>query len=172
MGRSSSGYAEQVSDDLRRAASPGLSGRRRAAALTLLATAALGIVETYQTGLLRRVPEPAVPGLDADRVDASGEAYRLLGTPDAGLGIASYGVSLVLHGAGPADRAETQPWLPLLATAKAVADAAASAFLFAEQVTGHRRSCSWCTLAALANIATVPAVLPEARRAWRALRAR
>lgn len=126
VGRSSSRYAEQVSDDLRRVASAGLPGRRRATALTLLATAALGVVEAYQAGLLRRVPEPALPGLDADRVDASGEAYRVLGTPDAGLGIASYGASLVLHGAGPADRAETQPWLPLLATAKAVADAASA----------------------------------------------
>lgn len=172
IGRSSSRYAEQVSDDLRRAASAGLSGRRRATALTLLATAALGIVQAYQTGLLRGVPEPGLPGLDATRVDAAGEAYRQLGTPDAGLGIASYGASLVLHGAGPADRAQTQPWLPLLATAKAVTDAAAATYLFVEQVTGHRRICGWCTLAALANLATVPAVLPEARRAWRFLRAR
>ena len=51
-------------------------------------------------------------------------------------------------------------------------DAAVSAFLFVEQVSGHRRLCSWCTLAAIANVAAVPAVLPEARRAWRALRGR
>jgi hypothetical protein len=53
-----------------------------------------------------------------------------------------------------------------------VGDAASSVFLFVEQVSGHRRICSWCTLAAVANVAAVPAVLPEARRAWRAVRRR
>lgn len=89
IGRPTSRYAEQVSDALRRQQSPDLSRRRAAIALTLLATAALGVVEAYQVGLLRHVPEPRLPGVDADRVDAAGEAYYLLGTPDAGLGMAS-----------------------------------------------------------------------------------
>ncbi len=172
VGRGSSIKAERVSDALRRLDSPDLTRRRGAIALTLLATAALGLVEAYQTGLLHRVPEPALPGLDADRVDASGEAYSVLSTPDAGLGMASYGVTLVLVGAGTEDRATNQPWLPLLAAGKVAGDAAASLYLFAEQVTQHRKVCSWCTLAALANVASVPLVLPEARRAWQALRHR
>jgi hypothetical protein len=51
-------------------------------------------------------------------------------------------------------------------------DGASGIFLFLEQVTGHRKVCSWCTLAALANAATVPLVWPEARRAWQTLRRR
>jgi len=43
--------------------------------------------ETYQLGLLRRVPELPLPGVDADAVDASGEAYVLFGTPDSALGL-------------------------------------------------------------------------------------
>lgn len=170
IGRGSSHYAERVSDDLRRIDTPDLARRRAATGLTLVATAALGVVQAYQTGLLRRVPEPRLRGLDADTVDASGSAYQLFGTPDASLGIASYGASLVLFGAGPADRASTVPWLPLMAAAKAAMDAASGIFLFLEQITGHRKVCSWCTLAALANVATVPLVWPEARRAWRTLR--
>lgn len=119
IGRSSSRYAERVSDDLRRIDTSDLARRRAATGLTLLATAAL-----------------------------------------------------VLYGAGPADRATTTPWLPLLAAAKSGVDAASALFLFLEQITGHRKVCSWCTLAALANLATVPLVWPEARRAWRALRRR
>lgn len=147
-----------------------MARRRAATGLTLLAIAALGVVQAYQTGLLRRVPEPRLPGLDADTVDASGSAYQWFGTPDASLGIASYGASLVLFGAGPADRAMTVPWLPLMAAAKAGLDAASGTFLFLEQITGHRKVCSWCTLAALANVARVALVWPEARRAWRTLR--
>ncbi|MDQ3151632.1 MAG: vitamin K epoxide reductase family protein [Actinomycetota bacterium] len=169
IGRGSSAYAERVSDDLRRGASADLVRRRRATALTLLATGALAVAEAYPGGAA--APRPRATAAVARRRPrrASGEAYRLFGTPDAALGIASFGATLVLHGAGPGDRAESRPWLPLLAAAKTVGDAAASVFLFAEQVSGHRRLCSWCTLAAVANVAAVPAVLPEARRALRAL---
>lgn len=172
VGRGSSRLAERISEALRRLDSPSLTRRRRAIALTLSATAALGVVEAYQTGLLRRVPEPALPGLAADRVDASGEAYHLFGTPDAALGMASYAVTLALLGAGPEDRAHSAPWLPVLTAAKVALDTAMSAFLFAEQVSRHRAVCSWCTLAAVANAVTLPQVLPEARAAWRALRGR
>lgn len=170
VGRRTSEAAEQVSDDLRRRDSTALAGRRRGTALTLIATAALGIVNAYQTGLLRRVPEPRLPGLDADRVDAAGEAYQLLKTPDAALGIASYGVTLALLGAGASDRADTHPWLPMATAAKVTADTAGGLYLFAEQVTKHHRVCSWCTIAAGASLATLPAVLPEARAAWKQLR--
>lgn len=172
IGRTGSTLAARVSDDLRRHASPALTSRRTATALTLVAAAALGVVDAYQTGLLRRVPEPRMPGLGADRVDAAAEAYRLFGTPDAGVGIASYGLTLVLIGAGPEDRWRQQPWLPLLAAAKVLADAAGGLYLFAEQVTKHRRVCSWCTVASAASVAAVPAVLVEARQALRNLRSR
>ena len=152
--------------------SPDLRRRRAATALALLATAALGVVDAYQTGLLRSVPEPPLRFLGANRVDASGEAYHSFGTPDAGLGIVSYGVTLVLLGAGAGDRAERKPWLPLLAAAKVATDALSGSYLFAEQVTKHRAVCSWCTVAAAASVATVPLVLPEAVRAWRSLRSR
>jgi hypothetical protein len=38
--------------------------------------------------VLPPVPEPPLQGLDADRVDPSGEAYALFHTPDGSLGIA------------------------------------------------------------------------------------
>lgn len=44
------------------------------------------------------MPEPPLQGLDADRVDASGEEYALFHTVDGGLGIASAGMSLALAG--------------------------------------------------------------------------
>jgi uncharacterized membrane protein len=170
IGRPSSRYAESVSDALRRMDSPDLRRRRAATGLSLLATFALGVVEAYQAGVLRSVPEPALRFFDADRVDASGEAYHSLGTPDAGLGIVSYGVTMALVTAGAEDRAETRPWLPLLAAAKVVTDALNGGYLFAEQVSKHRGLCSWCTVAAAASVATMPLVLPEARRAWARLR--
>ncbi|MBA3251956.1 MAG: hypothetical protein H0T66_17000, partial [Geodermatophilaceae bacterium] len=96
VGRSSSPAAERVSDDLRRGTGSFLEQRRWVAGLTSLASAALGVVGLYHFGLLRRVPELSLPFLDADAVDASGEAYQELKTPDAALGLVSAGVTLVL----------------------------------------------------------------------------
>ncbi len=170
IGRSSSSYAERVSDDLRRHDSALLTHRRRVAGLSLTAIGALWIVGAYQNGLLRSVPEPPLPGLHANAVDASGEAYRLLGTPDSGLGIGSYALTLALAGMGSADRARHSPLLPLLLAGKVGLDALSGSYLFAEQISKHRRLCSWWTLAAASSIAAVPQVLPEAAAAWRTLR--
>jgi len=167
VGRSGSPEAEAVSDALRRGADAFLTRRRRTAALCLASIGSLGVVAAYQNGLIRHLPEPRLPMLDADRVDASGEAYQVLKTPDAALGIASTAVTLILAGMGGADRSRRRRWIPLALAAKAILDAAFGLFLTAEQATKHRKFCSFCLLAALANLATVPQTLPEARAAWR-----
>lgn len=172
VGRSTSEAAERVSDDLRRGAGDFLEQRRWIATLGSLASTALGVVALYQFGVLRRVPELPLPFLDADAVDASGEAYQALRTPDAALGLVSASVTLVLAGMGDRTRAHTAPWLPLALAAKTAADTAGAGFLLAEQITKHRAVCSWCTVAALAQIATLPLAVPEARAAWRAWRGR
>jgi len=168
IGRRSTPEAEAVSDALRRGADRFLTHRRRSAAFTLLSIASLGVVAAYQNGVLRHLPEPPLPGLDADRVDASGEAYQYLKTPDAALGMASAAATLILIGMGDADRSRSRRWIPLALAGKSVLDATFALFLTVEQATKHRRFCSWCLAAALANLATVPHTLPEARAARRA----
>jgi uncharacterized membrane protein len=172
VGRSTSAAAERVSDDLRRGTGDFLEHRRWVAGLSTAATAALGVVGLYQFGLLRHVPEPPLRVLDADAVDASGEAYIYLHTPDASIGMASAAATLVLAGMGARDRARSAPWIPLLLAAKTAADAVGGVFLTAEQLTKHRRICSWCTVTAIAQVAALPFALPEARAALRHLRGR
>ena len=171
IGRSTSGAAERVSDDLRRGSGSVLRARRRQMAWMLAASGAMGVVTAYQSGLLRRLPDPPLPGVDSNRVDASGEAYVHLRTPDAALALTSYGASMVLIGMGAGDRAQRQPLIPLLATAKLAYDALGAAYLTVEQISKHRALCVWCLAAAAASTAAVPAALPEARAAWKAIRA-
>ena len=170
IGRSSSPEAEEVSDDLRRRTGPFLDSRRRVATLSLVASSAMGAVAAYQSGVIRHLPEPPLRVLDADQVDASGEAYQLLKTPDAALGLASYALTLVLAGAGSARRVEERPWLALAMAAKVAGDALGGLYLTAEQASKHRRFCSWCLAATVASVAMVPQVVPEARAALRQLR--
>jgi uncharacterized membrane protein len=172
IGRSTSKAAEAVSDALRREDSEHLSARRRVALLQMVSNAALSVVGLYQFGLIRRVPEPSLPGLDADAVDASGEAYAIGHTPDSTLGIVSGGVTMVLAGMGGPSRASDQPLLPLALFAKTLLDAVNGAYLTAEQLTKHKKVCSFCTVSAIALVASVPAAWPEARAALKTVRGR
>jgi uncharacterized membrane protein len=168
IGRGTSEAAEVVSDALRRGAGPFLDQRRRTAAFTLGSMAALGAVAAYQLGLVRHLPEPPLPMLDADRVDASGEAYQQLKTPDAALGLASAAVTLVLTGMGGPDRHRTRRWIPVVLAVKAAGDALGGAFLTVEQATTHRRFCGYCLVSALANVGAALHTIPEAMAAVRA----
>ncbi len=170
VGRTSSKTAERVSDDLRLGHGPELTARRRTGALLLGSCTALGAVALYQLGVIRHLPEPPLPFLDADRLDASGEAYQAGRTPDSALGIVSYAASLALVGMGTAKRAQERPLIPLLAFAKLSVDAIGALGLTAEQLTKHRALCSYCLVAAGASVAAVPVALPEARAAWSQMR--
>lgn len=170
IGRSSSRAAERVSDDLRHGSGPALRRRRRAAAAMLVASGSMGAVALYQFGLVKHLPDPPGSVFDSDHVDAAGEAYELGRTPDTAVALASYGVTLALIGMGAADRAQRQPWIPLLQAGKVGMDAASAAILTVEQLSKHRAFCSWCLAAAAATAAALPLSLPEAKAAFRRLR--
>jgi hypothetical protein len=51
------------------------------------------LIALYQSGVIRHIPEPPLPALDADRVDASAEAFERFEVGDAFLGFVSYGVT-------------------------------------------------------------------------------
>lgn len=172
IGRKGSPEGAQISDDLRLGTDHFIRLRRRAAGLTLASMASFGMVAAYQFGLIRKVPEPGLPGLDADRVDASSEAYAMGKTPDAALGLLSAAVTLALIGRGGRNRAAIAPWVALATAAKVAVDAAGGLVLTAEQGTKHRKFCSWCLAATATALASVPVVLPEARAAWKQLRSK
>ncbi len=170
VGRPGSAAAEVVSDALRRGSDPFTARRRRISAFTLGAMASLGTVAAYQVGLLKHLPEPPGRFFDADRVDASAEAYQFLKTPDAALGLASYAATLVLAGRRAGEHPSSHPMLSLVLGAKVAADAAGALLLTVEQGTKHRRFCSWCLAAAALSVATLPQVVPEVRAAWHGMR--
>jgi hypothetical protein len=43
--------------------------------LSLAALGSMGFIFLYQLGLIKHLPEPPLPGFNADKVDASSEAY-------------------------------------------------------------------------------------------------
>lgn len=170
VGRPRSSTAEAVSDTMRLAADPLSRARRRVAAYNLGAIAALLPVAAYQTGLIGHLPEPPIPLLDADRVDASGEAYFTLQTADVALGIASYAGTVALAAMGGDQRYRRRPWLAAAFSAKVLADALGGLLLTAEQATKHRRFCGYCLIATTLSVLAVGPAINETRRALEAKR--
>ncbi len=154
-----------LSRELRTGTNDFLSHRRTTVALTLVGMASLSVIALYQLGLLKCLPEPPLPGLDAEKVNGSAEAYKLLHTPDAILGLGSYAATLGLAATGDANRADNRPWLPLALLAKAGADAVQAAFLTARSWRKFRAFSLYSLVDVLTVFLKLPSVLPEASAA-------
>lgn len=160
----------QLSNQLRTGSGDFLDQRRGIVVASLTAIGCMGLIALYQMGVIKHLPEPKLPGLDADKVDASEEAYSHFEMGDAFIGLGSYAATMGLAAMGPKDRAKTQPWIPLALAAKAGADAAQAAKLTYDQFAKHKAACLWCLVAAAATLVTAALTIPEARAAAAQLR--
>lgn len=159
----------RLSHELRTETSLQLKRRRQMIGLSLVASGAMGVIALYQTGLIRHLPEPPLPIFDADRIDASDEAYSRFATPDAILGIGSYAATMGLAAMGGKDRARDMPLVPLALAAKIVFDVGNAVRLTVDQWTKFRAFCFWCLLAAGSTFAMAPLVIGEAKEAARTI---
>jgi hypothetical protein len=162
--------AAELSRELREGSGEFLGSRRAATVLTMVGMASLAAVALYQLGVFRRLSEPGLPELDAEKVNGSAEAYGILKTPDAVLGLGSYAVTLGLIAMGGRDRAQTQPWIPVALAAKCGLDSAQAATLTAKSWLDFRAFSSYSLITALSTFLVFPLVFPEAKAAWKRLR--
>lgn len=155
-------YLQYGSDDL-------LNLRRGAIVASLIGIAAMAATTLLQMGVVRRLPDPPVGNFDTKYVNSSEEAYSY-GGPDSPIAITTHGVNMVLASTGGRDRAYRQPWLPIVATLFAGAQASTAAkYLFYTMPKVDRAWCPYCIVDALTHFATVAATLPETLTALRAL---
>ncbi|HZU27107.1 MAG TPA: vitamin K epoxide reductase family protein [Bryobacteraceae bacterium] len=126
---------------------------RDIAGLSLFSAGAMGVIALYQTGVLKRLPDP--PGFDSARVVTSPEARRF-GVPDGLLGLASYGITAALALAGAKGAL----------VAKVTADAAVAAKLTADEWRKHHAFCFWCLLATGATAISAALAWKEASAGW------
>lgn len=162
--------AEKLSSELRSDTSRTMKHRRVIVGLSSLAMASLGVVAAYQVGIIKHIPEPPLPNLDADKVDSSAEAYQQLSSPDAFIGIVSYAVTMMLAAMGGPQRAQHHPFVPLGLAAKIGFDVVGAGKLTVDQWTKHEAFCTWCMLASVATFATAPFAVSEAKEALHTLR--
>jgi hypothetical protein len=163
---------DKLSRELREGKSADLSLRRWIIGFSLLGVAAGMVVGAYQTGLIKRLPDPKDGVFNATRVNASDYAYKRMQTPDGLFMIANYAVTAILAGAGGADRARSMPWLPVALLGKTATDVAVNVKLFVEEWGSNRLLCQYCFAANLASWASALLAAPGAMKAWDALQAR
>jgi uncharacterized membrane protein len=142
--------------------------RRAVVGLSLASAAAMGVIAAYQVGLVRRLPGPPLPWLNAEKVVGSKRAYSRLGTPDGVLGLCSYAATAALAAAGGRERARAHPILPVALAGKAVFDVFNALRLAWAEWAEDRAFCLYCLFATVCTLGVLPLVIPEARAAiWR-----
>lgn len=161
--------AARLGRQLRLGEGPLLTLRRWVVGLSLASAASMGLITLYQVGIIKHLPEPPLPRLDADKVDASAEAHAKFEQPDGILGLGSYAATMALAAMGGQDRATEQPWIPLALATKVAFDTFQAGKLTLNQVSKQHAFCDWCLLAAVSTALTVPLVIPEAYTALRQL---
>jgi uncharacterized membrane protein len=159
----------QLSHELREGRSPDLTRRRWVVGLSLVGAAMAQAVTLYQTGIIRRLPDPPLPGIDSNKVDASDYAYKRMQTPDGLIMLANYAATAWLAGAGGEDRARNHPLLPIATALKALADSAVALKLAREEWAENRALCAYCQVATACSLASAALALPEATNAARHL---
>jgi uncharacterized membrane protein len=153
-------HPRALSLELRQSRHPILKNRRRIAGLSLTSGASMMLIGLYQLGILRHLPDLPGRWFDAERVDASSEAYARFATPDAFLGLVSYGLTAMLAAAGGVRRSR---WIARALFAKVLGDSAFALKLTIDQWAKHRAFCVWCLIAAAATFASLPLSTRELR---------
>ena len=157
---------EELGRELRQGYTPFLKRRRGIIGLSLFSCGVLVAVALYQIGILKKLPEPRGRFFDTNKVNGSGQAYSLLATPDAFLGIASYAVTAALAAMGPENRSRAHPWMALAMGLKLFADSAMAGKLTLDECKKFRAFSLWSVLTAAATWTALPLALPEAKAAF------
>lgn len=139
--------------------------------MSLVGMASMTAVTLLQTGIVKHLPDPPFGNFDSDRVNSSDTAYRF-GVPDGAISLASLAANIPIAAFGGAARAQTKPWISLLAAVKAAGEAVAASWYFYQMPAKEKAWCGYCVAGAVANIAIAALTIPEARKALSVLRSR
>ncbi|MBI3968853.1 MAG: type I restriction endonuclease [Chloroflexi bacterium] len=159
---------QSARDDLRHGSSGSLWRRRAIVGASLVGLASMAATTLLQTGIVRHLPDPPLPGFNSDQVNLSDTAFPF-GIPDGSLALLAFAANLPLTAFGGADRAYERPWLSLAIAAKAAADAAVSGWYFYQMPAREKAWCGYCITAAFASFVVLALSIPEAQRAVAAL---
>lgn len=157
-----------LKSELRHSNEPESQRRRAIIEVSLGGIAAMAAVTALQTGIVKHLPDPPLPGFDSDRVNTSRTAYPF-GIPDGAISLLSFAANIPLAAWGGGGRAKTAPWLPLLASGKALIEAGIAGWYFYQMPKKEKAWCGYCITGAIASLTVAALTLPEAFRSAKIL---
>jgi uncharacterized membrane protein len=116
-----------------------------------------------QTGLLKRLPDPPLPGFDSARVNLSRDAFPF-GIPDSSLTLLDFAANLPLATYPDSPESPRPPSIAVFAAGKPSVVALISGWLFYRMPAHERAWCGYCIVAASANFAILALTLADVRR--------
>lgn len=153
---------------LRDGSSPSLRRRRWITGLAAAGMIDFAIITLYQTGVLRKLPDPPGRLFDSNKVNASHSAYAM-GHPDGTSGATLYALTTVLASFGGTRETGRHPlWDLAMAGAVGAGVAGAGKYLW-DMATKQQRACPYCIVGAGLHFAMLPLALREAREGLREL---
>ena len=158
---------QRLRRELQKSNKSDLNTRRAVIGLSLVGMAAMTAVTLFQTGVVKHLPDPPLPGFDSDKVNSSDTAYAL-GVPDGALSLTSLAANIPLAAYGGENRAEEMPLVPIAAAAKASVEAVVAGWYFYQMPTKEKAWCGYCIVGALTNWGIAGLTLIEAKKAWKA----
>ncbi|BAU14807.1 vitamin K epoxide reductase [Leptolyngbya sp. NIES-3755] len=159
----------QLSEELRKGQNPDLSRRRLIMGLSFVGATMAEAVSAYQVGMIDKLPDPPIPGIDSSKVDASDFAYSVFDTPDGLMMLVNYSITALLAGAGGANRATQAPFLPIAMAGKTLIDSIVALGLARIEWRDNEALCAYCQVATLCSIASFVLAIPEANTAFQHL---
>ncbi len=158
---------QELSRRIRTDRSREMAYRRAIVGVSLVGMASMALVSLFQTGIVKRLTDPPTrrPRFDTEKVNSSKEAYSY-GMPDGPLTLGLHAANLAIAAAGPPERYNERPWIPITATFVSGAQAAIAAkYLFYQMPYVDKAWCPYCVVDALTHFATFALTLPETTRA-------
>jgi len=158
------GKAQEIDalrDELRTGESPSLQRRRWISLLCAVGAVDFAVISLYQVGVIRRLPD--LPGdlFDSNQVNASRTAYAHR-VPDGAIGLALYGLTLLLAAAGGSRQTGRRPIADLLLGGSVAAGALGAAQYLYDMAFRQARACPYCLVGAAVNFAMLPLAAREA----------
>lgn len=160
---------ERLRDDLQEGESENLRRRRLIIGLSLVGIGAMTAATLFQTGIIKRLPDPPIENFDAQAVTSSDVAYAL-GGADAALSVASLAANIPAAAFGDEKRYLSKPLVPLAFAGKAFAEGVIAGWFFYRMAAKEKKWCAYCIVNAAAIWGVALLALPEARQALAALK--
>lgn len=155
--------------ELQRSDNLDMRRRRRIILTSLVGLVSMGAVSLLQTGIVKHLPDPDLPGFDSDKVNSSDTAYAL-GVPDGTLSLMGFAANIPIAAAAGVNRATEKPWISLAAAMKAGVEAAAALWYFYQMPAKEKAWCGYCITGTAASLTVFALTVPEARKALRTVR--